>query len=1159
MERFRFSSEVQASIEASPVPFAVYQFVDRRVATVALSRGLIRLFGYETLDAAIEMTENDRYGLVHPDDAARVAETAYRFATEGGRYTDVYRTRTATGEDYVIVRAQGEHVTTEAGERLAYVWYESEGPYREGEDASEGSLKQVYGQILRQMSANQREHYDFLTGLPNMTYFFELADAGIRRMRGEGRQAIILFMNLSGMKVYNNQYGYAEGDKLIREMGALLKRTFRNENCGRFGQDNFAVFTEDVQLEERLERLLSDSEALNDGNSLPLRVGVYRVEAEGEIEIALACDWAKMACNENRSARRSRYCYFDADMLASVEMNQYIVDHIDRAVREGWIQVYYQPIVRTVNGRVCDEEALARWIDPEKGFLSPAEFIPALEEAKVIYKLDLFMVEQVLRDIREQMERGLYVVPVSVNLSRADFEMCDIVEEIRTRVDASGLSREMLTIEITESVVGSDYEFMKSQIERFRELGFHVWMDDFGSGYSSLDVLEDIRFDLIKFDMHFMRQLDSGEEGRIILTELVKMAIGLGLETVCEGVEKAEQVDFLGEIGCTKLQGYYYCKPIPKEEVFRRYDQGIQIGYENPEQSEYYATVGGINLFDMSVFASRYDEALRRYFDVLPAAILEVNGDEMWYVRSNRPYKEFMRQVFGVDMGDDIIRYAEVPAGPGLAFVQAVMRCGRDGNLAMIDEKTDQNTTVHSFIRRVAVNPVTGAAAIAIAVLTVDAGEENAGTTYENIARALSADYINLYYVDLETEEFIEYSSDLSSENLSMERHGEDFFNASRRDAALFLYKDDVAYFQQAFTRENVLKTMDRDGHFTITYRLLINGAPTYVSMKGVRMQMDSAHIIIGVTNVDAQTRQKEALNRIQMEQVTYARATALSGDYICIYTVDPDTDRYTEFNATTDYEGLGLAKQGENFFESAKRESVRTLYEEDVERFNEMFTRENVMREIDQNGIFELRYRLVIDGEPKYVRVKAAMVQEQDGPKLIIGVDNIDAQVRREQEYERKLSNAYTRANIDRLTGVKNRAAYDSMSEMLSRQIEEGQDVHYAIVLCDLLHLQDTNEAKGRKAGDQLILKACSLICNTFKHSPVFRVAGDEFAIIAQGHDYEQLDTLVKALEDADGRGKDGAIACGVAIYNGVDNIASVFAQAYAQCKGRDRAHGEK
>ena len=392
-----------------------------------------------------------------------------------------------------------------------------------------------------------------------------------------------------------------------------------------------------------------------------------------------------------------------------------------------------------------------------------------------------------LEKIKQQAEAGFYLVPQSVNLSRMDFESCDVVEEIRRRVDEAGIARSMITVEITESVIGSDFDFMKKQVARFRQLGFPVWMDDFGSGYSSLDVLQQIHFDLIKFDMRFMERFGEGDESRIILTELMNMAIGLGTETVCEGVEQAEQVEFLREIGCTRIQGYYYGKPLPFEGILSLFEKGTSLEFENPEETEYYASIGRINLYDMAALGNENDDALNQYFNTLPMSILEVNGTKVRFNRCNRSYRDFMQRTLGVNYDTEEIDCSDLAARHGASFFRAVMQCSRDGNRTILDEKVNGNTVAHTLVRRVAVNPVTGTAAIAVAVLAVIREDENAGTSYSQIAKALAADYVDLYYVNLDTEAFIEYSADAEREDLAMERRGEAFFSASRIEALLRL------------------------------------------------------------------------------------------------------------------------------------------------------------------------------------------------------------------------------------------------------------------------------------------------------------------------------------------------------------------------------------
>ena len=867
MDRYVFPADYQKLLESFQVPFAIYQFVNQRVATIVLSDGLLKIFGYEDRTRAYYDMEHNMYRNAHPDDVARVADAAIRFAREGGDYDVIYRSRTDDNPEYRIIHALGKHVTTDTGVRLAQVWYTDEGSYSEANGVHGNGLICALTNALHEESILRASYYDYLTGLPSMTYFFELAEESKEAIRAEGGNPALLYMDFSGMKFYNTKHGFAEGDKLLRAFSRILIRIFGMERCCRIGADHFAVQTEQDGLEEKIERLLRECSQMNDGKTLPLHVGVYPRQTE-RVHTSVACDRAKLACSAISGTYGTAVNYYSQDLNDEALRKQYIIENIDRAIEEKWIQVYYQAIIRVANDRVCDEEALSRWIDPVKGFLSPADFIPALEESKLIYKLDLYVVEQVLEKMKKQAEMGIYLVPQSVNLSRSDFDSLDIVEEIRRRVDDAGVDRSMLTIEITESVIGSDFEFMKGEVERFQKLGFQVWMDDFGSGYSSLDVLQSIHFDLIKLDMRFMQQFDSGEECRIILTELARMALGLGVETVCEGVETAEQIEFLREIGCTKAQGFYYGRPTPFQELIKLHELHVDMRFENPEETEYYTTLGRINLYDMAVVANEGDELLRRYFDTMPMALIEVNGSRAQYIRCNRSYRDFMERLFNVTMTGQEISLTEVSDRHAPAFMDALMRCSRDGNRAVIDEPVDEKTIVHSFIRRICVNPVTGTTAIAIAVVSVMEGQENHNASFAEITRALSSDYINLYYVDLNTEEFIEYTPDAGKGDLAVERRGGSFFGASVKDARLFLFQEDREAFIESFTRDNVLRKIDEEGSFTLTYRLLMNQMPVYVRMKAVRVRTDTRHILISVCNVDDLVRRETAPGRLPQEKL---------------------------------------------------------------------------------------------------------------------------------------------------------------------------------------------------------------------------------------------------------------------------------------------------
>ena len=422
--------------------------------------------------------------------------------------------------------------------------------------------------------------------------------------------------------------------------------------------------------------------------------------------------------------------------------------------------------------------------------------------------------------------------------------------------------------------------------------------------------------------------------------------------------------------------------------------------------------------------------------------------------------------------------------------------------------------------------------------------------TYSNIVRALSADYTFLYYVNLETDRFVEYNTGGKGREMAEARREDDFFNASRRDARKMLHPADQDVFIKAFTKENILRCINKNGTFTLTYRLLVNGVPSYVNMKATRMEGDEKHIIIGVNNVDAQMKYQEEAERIREERITYSRMTALAGNYIGIYTVNPATDYYVEYSATRDYEGLGLTKEGNDFFGVSRAESGRAIYEEDLPRFLSMFTKEKMMEEIGQNGIYELMYRLMIDGTPTYVSLKAALVEEKDGSRLIVGVSNIDARIKREQEYANNLTEARNKANIDALTGVKNKHAYADAEANLDRRIRENQPVAFAVTVCDVNGLKKINDELGHQAGDQFIRNACMIVCKVFAHSPVFRIGGDEFAVISQGADYENIDRLLDQIAEHNQKNADAAgvvIACGMSKFNNDNNVAAVFGRADA------------
>jgi len=323
MERYRFDEREQHLMENSRIPFAVYQFIDRRVVTLALSRGMCDLLGLDNLADAYSLMDRDMYRNTHPDDVARVADAAFHFASEGGDYDVVYRSRPENREDYKVIHAHGEHVVTDTGARLAVVWYADEGVYAAGGPGAKYKLNGVFSKSLREESMVRHSYYDNLTGLPNLGFFFELATRSRDSLALDGKKTAVLFFDLCRMKSFNREHGFAEGDRLLLAFSRRLAAFFGNENCAHFGEDNFAAYTDAEGLDSKLADLFAACAEINDGKNLPVRVGIYLWQ-DAKMVASTACDHAKVACDTLRGVYYSTYCRFTESMLTAAAKRQYL-------------------------------------------------------------------------------------------------------------------------------------------------------------------------------------------------------------------------------------------------------------------------------------------------------------------------------------------------------------------------------------------------------------------------------------------------------------------------------------------------------------------------------------------------------------------------------------------------------------------------------------------------------------------------------------------------------------------------------------------------------------------------------------------------------------------------------------------------------------------
>ena len=443
--------------------------------------------------------------------------------------------------------------------------------------------------ILLRVSEHADRYFDSLTGLPNMEYSRVCGENFADKIRNKGGEPSIVFFDIVGMKLYNSANGFNMGNEFLINFAACLKKQFPANLIWRFSNDHFAVIADIRNVEEKLKEIRKTVKSTISKISMDLYVGICKID---EFDAILdTSEKAKLACHVQKKNSDNFIRYYDDELRKDLLLQNYIVNHIDEAIANGYIKVYYQPVVRTITESFCGMEALARWIDPQYGFLNPAAFIGALEESRQIHKLDSHIVELVCKEMREELDQGHPVIPVSFNLSRLDFIGCDIFDVVEHALEKYQISREYIRVEITESIMASD-SYVRNEIQRFRLVGYEVWMDDFGSGYSSLNTLKDYKFDELKIDMAFLANFN--EASRTIIRSTVRMAKNLGLKTLAEGVETKEQMDFLKGIGCEKVQGYYFGKPQPLKDTMEHM-KSIGMPIEDSNMRTVYSKIGRLD------------------------------------------------------------------------------------------------------------------------------------------------------------------------------------------------------------------------------------------------------------------------------------------------------------------------------------------------------------------------------------------------------------------------------------------------------------------------------------------------------------------------------------------------------------------------------------
>ena len=420
---------------------------------------------------------------------------------------------------------------------------------------------------LRETAAMVNQfQYDRLTGLYSKEFFYqkvrELLD------RNPEREYTIVCSNIENFKLYNDIFGWEKGDRMLCTIADSMRENVGETGiCGRYSADRFLSLQE-RKTENSHRRYFFDTVCLDRPGKIEnvsIKWGVYEI-SDRMLPVEQMCDRALLAADSIKGQYNVSLAVYDDTLREKLLREKAITDAMESALDEGQFIVYFHPKYSLNDNCLAGAEALVRWIHPEWGFMSPGEFIPLFEKNGFITRLDQYVWEKVCIQLRDWKKKGYAPLPVSVNVSRADVYQSHLVDTLLEITEKHGVNSSCLHLEITESAYTENPGQIISTVEQLRKKGFIIEMDDFGSGYSSLNMFSQMKLDILKLDMKFIQNEISKPKDQSILNDIINMAHRLYLGVVAEGVETQEQMEYLREIGCDYVQGYYFAKPMPAAE-----------------------------------------------------------------------------------------------------------------------------------------------------------------------------------------------------------------------------------------------------------------------------------------------------------------------------------------------------------------------------------------------------------------------------------------------------------------------------------------------------------------------------------------------------------------------------------------------------------------
>ena len=928
---------------------------------------------------------------------------------------------------------------------------------------------------------------------------------------------------------YFLQNGFDEGFEVLRFVANKINNTFPVDMVSKIDDGEFAAITDIEEVEVFIGRARKDFDEVYVHTGMELLAGIYPITADDKDARTIITN-ARIACTKALKSLEGIAVFNKEQVDSKVLMQHYVMHHLESAIENGEIVVYYQPIFHTLSGKVCGFEALTRWNNPEYGILMPNDFVPVLEHSRKIYMLDVFVIKQVCKDEYDVLKMGLEAVPISINLTRLDFSLVDMFEIVEEEITKYDLPRKLIQIEISEAEIVSDREQMMKELKRFHEKGYKITFDDFGSEYSALHALKDIPFDTIKINSSFLSGFSSDLRSRIMMKNVLNMSKELGITTMMGSVENEEILEFLKQTGCEKSQGHLYSEAHPLAD----YGVGaFPFEFESEDDRKFYEQIGVVNILSQTPIDTQFSylENESTYLNQLPLALLELSNNEIHFLMHSKGFEEMFSALMVEGVAFERV-FTSNRTAFSKQFKALAEQCLTDTEIHQM-ESVIGDGYARIMLRRVSLDRKSGKIGImATAERMTDNDPGVRSYKLNSSLRFLYMIYNSVNIVDVDENSYETVYMNTSSYSNSMVEGS--FSDAIREFANSAIYNEDREKFIAFYnldTLEERLSEYEID-HLTDYFRTKDNNG-TYDWLM---------YVIVPIMS-DRRNKFLMCSRRIDSERMRKLPEISQSGSEFYDMPSDPiflllASDAFTETlgygsfeqfirntfyleaslsDDQTIYMHLGqaglISDFGETgyislpFGEVTKGMIFAQVVEEDREKMYEFYNRDRLLSEYEKGKISGSMIYLEQTGAnetPRYQNACYHIRKSRDDEKIHIYILKYDI-----DDFKRTNEKIRNLAERDTLTGLYNRM---TIGRIVDEFMSDEETESLSLVLLDLDYFKQINDRYGHDCGD-CVLKDASDRMKKFmgENSYPARIGGDEFQVIIRNRNVDDIDKTLR------------------------------------------------